>query len=688
MTDASRIPLQMTLGDVAVLASVQRPVVSMWRTRSAHTDAPFPAPFAIVRGEERFDAEHVVAWLEFTSHGKNPNAREDAAAFAMPQAFSVEDVETVLHGLTALLCLKVVSGESLTNLTAQDLIELADEADPDDEFMLSEIEGLGDRLVPFSRYADALSDAAYNPAAAFEQLMRERLRLILPGRASVALHQDVRILVAKLAAALAFDSQLESLVYVDPTHGGSDLLVSLLAQHAEPSDLTVLTAAHDDPVSRLVRRRMRVHGVQVNPLLLDGTGAFEVADPAVHLAQYPSPGRPSMTNGEILTAVDNIALQMDDSHRAVVLAPSSALSDRLPDQGANMLRDSLLRDGRVRAIVRLPKGLLLSKPRQPMALWVLGPAYGDVPLAERWTMVADLTDVPLDDAVIGDLVSDLVLAMGHRSRVAAHAVRFIQVVRTSDLHAARGDLVVRRTKAPLSSPPTGAELALRLAELQENLTRPPIAEASLALSVNTVDEPPWPARLKTLGMAVAEKAVRVVPGTRLDAAHVSRDRGVRLIGPEELSGLCPVGERHIDRLVFSAAYPAGRYTEPGDVVFCTTPRPRALVDNEGGSVVVFPARIMRIDRRAQRGIMPDVLAGDINGQPDHAKTWRLWPVRQIPDDQYGQLTTTLEAILRQRDEALARLSALDELTDLLTQGVAARALTLSDTEHEPLKEGD
>lgn len=41
----------------------------------------------------------------------------------------------------------------------------------------------------------------------------------------------------------------------------------------------------------------------------------------------------------------------------------------------NELRDVLVQHGSVRAIVRLPKGLVISKPRQALALWVLGPAY-------------------------------------------------------------------------------------------------------------------------------------------------------------------------------------------------------------------------------------------------------------------------------------------------------------------------
>jgi hypothetical protein len=54
-------PLRMTLSDVAALAQVQRPVVSMWRKRSAASAHPFPQPAALDGGRELFDADQVGA---------------------------------------------------------------------------------------------------------------------------------------------------------------------------------------------------------------------------------------------------------------------------------------------------------------------------------------------------------------------------------------------------------------------------------------------------------------------------------------------------------------------------------------------------------------------------------------------------------------------------------------------------
>ncbi|MGH8921741.1 MAG: hypothetical protein ACRD0H_25950, partial [Actinomycetes bacterium] len=422
---------------------------------------------------------------------------------------------------------------------------------------------------------------------------------------------------------------------VDPTRGGSDLLVSLLGCGDGAGDATVMIAGHRDAASRQARRRLRVHGVHCEQITIEDDGSWAVPKPAVHLAQYPSPGCPAISVEEILSAVENLVLQMDDSHRAVVIAPASALSDRIRDQRVTELRDALLRHGPVRAIVRLPQGLVIRKPRQALALWVLGPAYDTVHPQDRWTMVADLTDVDLDSAVIGDLVSDLACAMADRPAIRAHAFRFARPVWTRNLLAGGGDLVARRPRAVRSPRVPGSEIAVRIAELTAALSSgttvgPPVRVAVEVRDPAEDDSAPPPL---TLGEAIAAGQVRLIAGNRMDGADLCGGT-VRVIGPEELTGTSPPGARSVDRLVFSARYPAGRYTEAGDVVFRTSPRPAALVDDEGGSVVLAPARILRI---STPGLVPEVLASDINVMPAHARAWRGWPLRQVPPAEHTAL---------------------------------------------------
>lgn len=671
----SPLPLQMTLVDVARLAKVRRPVVSMWRSRSARSDTPFPPPVAKVGGEERFDADAVVDWLECTGRGNNPDARADVAGFASPMGMGEWEDEVVFHGLGALLCLREIAGTHLHGLSGEELLDLADDADPDDEYLLREIDALGERREPLAGYADTLADAAYHGAAAFERLMRDRFRLVVPGHTAVALHETAHELAASLAAALAIDAGLEPAVYVDPTAGGSDLLVSLVHHDEGLGSATVMTAAHRDSASRHARRRLRVHGVHCQPLAVDDDGTWAVSRPAVHLAQYPSPGRPTMPAEEVLSAVENIVLQMDDTHRGVVLAPADVLADRIRDRRADELRDALLRQGRVRAIVRLPRGLVVSRPRQALALWVLGPAHRSVPVETRWTTVADLTDVELDGAATGDLVTDLVAAMGDRGMVDAHAFRFGRPVRTRALLATRTDLVGQRPALVPSVRVPDPDLPVRIADLAAALNTPTEPEPLQVELHGARQDPVRPSPI-TLGQAVTAGHLRVLAGNRLDPSVLPRG-AVRVVGAEELTGAACWDSSGVDRLAFEMAHPTGRYTERGDVIFCTSPRPTARVDTEGGSVVVAPARVLRVDATAPGGLLPEVLAADINAAPPAARTWRSWPVRRVPPTELAALSGALAALARERSAVRSRLELLDEVQELLIRGIATGSLSLT-----------
>ena len=52
--------LLMSMSDIAALARVQRPVVSVWRTRAARTHLPFPVP--VVRERDRLPACCHASW--------------------------------------------------------------------------------------------------------------------------------------------------------------------------------------------------------------------------------------------------------------------------------------------------------------------------------------------------------------------------------------------------------------------------------------------------------------------------------------------------------------------------------------------------------------------------------------------------------------------------------------------------
>ena len=197
----------------------------------------------------------------------------------------------------------------------------------------------------------------------------------------------------------------------------------------------------------------------------------------------------------------------------------------------------------------------------------------------------------------------------------------------------------------------------------------------------------------TLGEALAAGEVRVIAGHRVNPADLEASEGRFVVGVDELLSLRGIGERRADRLTFATSYPAVRFTEPGDVVFCTTPRAAAWVDRDGGAAVVSPARVLRIVRDPDRGqppLLPEVLASDIARATDRrrsagstASDWRHWPVRHVPREQRELLAKTLAAIDEERHELRARLERLDSLAAAVTDGVTTGALTIATAPASP-----
>lgn len=76
--------MPMSMSDMARLAGVQRPVVSMWRARYATGPKAFPAPLprSDQHGALLFDDDAILAWLAKTGLGNNPDAHLEHALHA------------------------------------------------------------------------------------------------------------------------------------------------------------------------------------------------------------------------------------------------------------------------------------------------------------------------------------------------------------------------------------------------------------------------------------------------------------------------------------------------------------------------------------------------------------------------------------------------------------------------------
>lgn len=257
---ATRARTVMTLSDVAGLARVARPVVTMWRERPlvAGIERPFPEAVDRASRVEHFDANDIVRWLTDTGRGKNPDAAADAAAYAMPRALldGAEPSPAALDGAEALLCLRMLRGIDLGTMGADDLLDLAEEADPDDTVLFAEIESLGERATPLAAWIDNLVDAAYGALIAFDRLTARR-RLTAPQR-RVQLRPEADALIAQIAAALVADLG-EGAVVTDATGGPTDLVRAVMDRIGEGTSTAVrvpgtAAAVPSSPTGRRPRR--------------------------------------------------------------------------------------------------------------------------------------------------------------------------------------------------------------------------------------------------------------------------------------------------------------------------------------------------------------------------------------------------------------------------------------------------
>lgn len=663
----------LSLSDIARLANVQRPVVSVWRSRSKSSAAPFPESAARHGTQEFFDASEVVAWLETTGRGNNAHIAEDMTAHTL-------GARADFMSVSALLALYAISGERLSDLDYEDLLDLADETDPEDEFIYSEIEALDQASLSLVKYTERLVDAAFGVVPAFEQLMADRFRLNNPELAECALSDSA----LQIAATAALEISSKSHCFTENTLGGSDLLITvakLLSESAFGTFLVPEKPTADSVISRLALRRLRTFSAaQENVTLIHPDGSQRGL---VRLVQYPGPGDPQMTFAAMLDAIEELVLQLQQDERAIILAPASLLINQLNSPDLEAARSAILRSGRVRASVRLPRGLVVSKPQQALGFWVLGPEPISVPLGERGILIADLLDQTIDDSVMGDLATDIAASLGGLESIRRHAFRFSQLMKTSTILASKTGLVpVAKTtfQLPAGNYSNSVEALVRTeAALDEaNRTAGCRTELDIHLQARAAEHKAGPQTvLRTVAELQHSGAIRHLPGTRISEADLAPEgsKGVKVWQAEYLAG--GTATRTIPALALAAKYPRAKLTEPGDIVFHSGPHPGAQVDAKGAAAVRFPAQILRVDQQSVHGIVPLVLAADINsGATGH---WKRWGVRTVPSDQVSALTAALLKVNSEKQAAEERLKKLDDFSNRLVSGITNGELEMMKT---------
>lgn len=656
----------LTQSEIALLAMVDRSVVAHWRARRADA-APFPRPARTSDRQELFDAHAVVDWLSATGLGNNPLAAKHVVAFH-PSGRRVLTDDPLFAGLSALLCLHVLAGDLPRDPDA--VLDLADQFDPDDELLYSELRAAASDLEQLTSYASLLVAESLDASGPFDALLAGRRT---PGSApGWQVATSLQGLLLDLAINLADEAGFASPVLCLPRATDLPLLGALPDWFDERDGLRVaIHGPGDDPEARLGRRWLTAHGISSQALAsADGS---RLPPDAVVLARLDG-----VDQEADLRWLNELTVQLGAGVRAVILGAAGSLVGplRLPRRGrppasgavlsaAGEERRQALRSGFTRAIVRLPDGLIPGNPALRTALWCLGP--GREP-AETYTL--DVS-APLD-AFSSAIVDDVVAAAGP---VAARRGRgsIGQFVATHELILRAGDLVadVRPRLASTQG------VLRRLDDLVPAVCRPLVNDWNLA--VDQVHATTGLVERLSLGAAVDAGHAELIAGVTLDERDLVPGPDVPVFrragdvsGREHVLGVTHATLAGLPRHV--------QLTRPGDIVVGRGV-PAARVDHRGGALVAAPARILRCfvppartadraaedaqagRRRRQQRLVAELLAAEIEREASTSTSWRTWPVTLLPAD---AVPTAADAA-RVLDERRRRLeSALDDTQQLMT----------------------
>ncbi len=613
----------MTAEDVARLAIVSRQAVTNWRRRPM-TNAgllPFPAPIGLIEGVERFAADEIVTWLERTGRGRNPEVRADAPAFSLPEGLGLDAVVTMLT-------LRALSDRDLARLSADELDELAAAADPDDDFLRTEVAAIG-ACAELTDYVDGLMESALGFADAVDRARTSRL-----GRSGErGLAPEVLDLLASVVTACR--------MYAGGDGVALDPWVDAVNACRLAEGFAGVTSRGADAQARVVRRHLALAEVELVP----------AGRPTVRVLSVVGDG-----DADALQRVDDLVLELAPTDVAVVLGPARLLCDALRGQLNAMRAGTLSGDGLAMA-ARLPRRLWKHAHRQQLGLWVVG---GDHQSGR--VVVADLTSEIID---LADLAADVTAAL---TSSRARSFRYGRAVERAELRGRR-PLVPPGIRPVRLGDSAHADHRDRIASATL-ITSEPLAGYDLevrAAAPSTVVVP------SSLGELVDERRIELRPGTRIDPTHATPHGTVVVMSADPSTG-----DMLLDPLEAVQRYPHARRTEPGDVVFIGRPRPLARVDQLGGALALHPRRGPRPPPGA--GIAPHPPAGLVNPPPHAPGGRRTWNIPLLGAGEVDAVEHALTEAAAHADDLRRRESAMKELVTNLIQGVAAGTLTL-----EPIK---
>lgn len=673
--------LPISMPEIAELAGVHRPVVTTWRRR--HRD--FPAPIGGNASRPLFDARQVVDWLVETGRAERSQIEADLRLYLLSCLGTMMPPKDLVAAATALICLRHLDDELLQEYSIAQLKQRAAEADPQDALLLSEIRALPDDAAWLASVVDELIEAAWGCCQALERLLAVRGRLNVADLYVDAVAPELARLIAGLSGAREHAEEFGTIRVADPAARAGDLLVAVLGQLSEDS-FPMFTGAEPDPfLARLARRRLVVHGIPPHVIDIHCPGDPPLpADVLVTRLPYvPLEERPKENP---LATVKELTDGLAPGQTAVVLGPADVLVDGLPPYlPAARTRNELLASGRVEAVIHLPGGLMPFRPGYQTALWVLR-REEPTPWQGR-VLLADVSDRALTDDVVESLVWDVVTWRRAGYQPNDHNRAIAVQVAVSSLTSSGVRLTARRP--PAIREVAAKEMIARMYDLEAELHRIADPQAVFRPAVHsglTVRESGSPVRTAAIGALIRTRRLIMVKGARLAASDVTSDGQHAVLGAPEIVGVSLLGARTVDRAVLAEKYPRARLTEPGDVIVTMSPRFGVHVDDDGFSVVEFPARILRIPEQERQHLTPRVLAALLAA--GHAGTRAVGAVRPasrldelciplLPPAEVRRLDALLAVAEERRRLARREIDLLDELCRIAATGLSDGILTFA-----------
>ncbi len=244
-----------TATDVAMIARVRRPVVTMWRKRYAGTDA-FPAPDI----DGRFDAEGVVGWLSEHGRGNNPQPERTLPLLGM-LVEARTDLARAME-LSAVLAFRAAYGEDPRRRSLRRTAARLGGLERVDGSAASAARScaLGAGLPETAAAVDAFLDERFGAADAMRWFTDDCLVRHLPDLRRRRAVGEARELVAQAAVALADLSPQPSLL--DSAGTGFSWLQHLPPEWPAPVGIRI----DESPVGRHSRRVLQVGEWDAQPV--------------------------------------------------------------------------------------------------------------------------------------------------------------------------------------------------------------------------------------------------------------------------------------------------------------------------------------------------------------------------------------------------------------------------------------